>query len=348
MEIDAALKTWSLTDLVRLQEELARTLLLRFGRSMAVAFTDIVGSTAYFARHGDQAGRRLQQRHFDLLDRAVQSAGGRVVDTAGDGAFTCFPSVDRACFAMTELMHLSSRDNDSAAEHALVLRAGIHFGSVLTDGVSVSGDTVNVASRVAGSAEPGQLKLSSAAFTELASRERPRCKPQGPTFLKGVPEPVDLYVLEWVDPASVPNEVLVVESNALITLPERDIIRFGRLKDHGGEPANDVVLELADPVRSKAVSRWHFELRRRPGEIRLRSVTERITEVNGVKVELGFEVPLRPGARVNLGNAVTLIFRNSALLASSPSGRFQVYSADEDEDATHVLPNDANARGRQS
>jgi len=334
-----ALEQMTMTELVRLQEDLARTLNSRFGKTLALAFTDIVGSTPYFARFGDQAGRRMQQRHLDLLARAVLAAGGRIVDTAGDGAFTCFPSVDRACVAMVEVMRLAAEDNQSTThEHALKLRAGIHSGQVLTDGVSVAGDAVNVASRIASSADAAQLRLSGTAFSELPSRERSRCKSLGAVTMKGLGEPMALYAFEWMERPGFPDELMVLETGDLHVLPSQDLVRIGRLREHEGKPANDIVLELADMVLGRAISRWHLELRRGPGELRLRTVTDKPTELNGASLRLGEEVVLMTGAQVRLGNAVTLHFRSSDSLAGTPSGRFRALLDEDDEERTHALP----------
>ena len=43
------LETMSLTEMIRLRELISEVLLRRFERNLALAFTDVVGSTAYFA-----------------------------------------------------------------------------------------------------------------------------------------------------------------------------------------------------------------------------------------------------------------------------------------------------------
>ncbi|HXJ19470.1 MAG TPA: hypothetical protein VMT03_04485, partial [Polyangia bacterium] len=77
----------SMTEVIRLQDRLSQDLKRRFEQQVALGFSDIVGSTPYFARFGDEAGRKLQQRHYDFVQRATAATGGRVVDTAGDGVF---------------------------------------------------------------------------------------------------------------------------------------------------------------------------------------------------------------------------------------------------------------------
>ena len=90
-----------MTEIIRLQTVLSQELTRRFERKAALAFTDVVDSTRYFAQFGDEAGRRLQQLHLDLLEKSIDGAG-RIVDTAGDGAFISFPSAMAAVGAMVE------------------------------------------------------------------------------------------------------------------------------------------------------------------------------------------------------------------------------------------------------
>ncbi len=300
-DLTALAETATLTELVRLQDVLSRAIVRRFQRPQAVVFTDVVGSTPYFARFGNEAGRKLQQRHFDLLAAVVPAHGGRVVDTAGDGALLLFPTTAGAMRAAVDLLAAAARDNDlQPEEHHLALRVGVHHGPVLTDGVMAAGDAVNVGSRVAGTAEPQELRLSAVAWGTLADPElRFRCRRVPAVDLKGV-GPTELLVLDWRDPTRFPSHVKV-DGGALAALPARDVVRFGRLPPGGGEPGNDVILAPADPTASKRVGRYHFELRRRGAGCFLRAVSQSPTEVAGRVVAAGEELLVAPGAVIRVG-----------------------------------------------
>ncbi len=298
----------SMTDIVRLQNQLQQELTRRFEQPMALAFSDIVGSTIYFARFGDAAGRQLQQLHLDLLQTCMRTHEGRVVDIAGDGAFLTFPSTDAAAAAMIKLENEISRHNVTRSrEHQLQVRIGIHHGPVLTDGAVVSGDAVNLCARVATSARPGEIRLTREAFQELALVLRLDCRPVQDAELKGVARAVELLALDWRDHAVFPTRVRVEETREDLELPAQDIISFGRLREHEGRPANDVVLTLADPAQARSISRWHFELRRWPDGFRLRPVSDGLTEVDGVAVAKGDEVKVGPGARIRVARVLTLM-----------------------------------------
>jgi class 3 adenylate cyclase len=309
LEHDDLAEKLSMTEIIRLQDTLSKALVRRFEKRVALAFSDVAGSTVYFSKYGDEAGRKLQQRHLDLVSRALKASGGRVVDTAGDGAFLCFPALNAAVKAMVELQRQISIDNDSRpAEHRLQVRVGAHFGPVLTDDTLVSGDAVNFCSRVAGSAGLSEIRLSVAAYQELSDVAlRLRCRKLKGVTLKGVAEPVELVLLDWLDPAIFPASVRI-DSATVLKLPARDLIRFGRLREQDGEAANDIVLEAPDPGSSNRISRWHFELHRRSTGFTLRNVSSSLTDVNGVAVQKGGEAEIRPGTKVRVGGVLTLEF----------------------------------------
>lgn len=299
----------TLTEIIRLQNLLSQELSRRFEVSAALAFADIVGSTAYFARFGDEAGRQLQQLHIDLLQECLPAHGGRIVDTAGDGAFCCFPTPTQAADALVMLLNrVSDRNAHRAREQQLTLRVGIHWGRVLSDGVLVTGDAVNLAARIAATADPGQIRLSREAFQEFDAVRRLMCRPVGAVELKGAPKPLDLMSLEWRDRSRFPSEIFVRETHQVLQLPQHDIVSFGRLEMIEGMPANDIVLSLPDPAATRRISRWHFELRRRSDGYVLRPVSAQFTSVDGQPVEAGQEVPIRPGSVVGLSDVMTLVF----------------------------------------
>jgi class 3 adenylate cyclase len=302
-------ETLSMTEIIRLQDTLSKALVRRFEKKLALAFSDVAGSTAYFSKYGDEAGRKLQQRHTDLISRVLPGTSGRIVDTAGDGAFLCFPTLNGALKALVELQRQISIDNDSRPpEHRLQVRIGVHFGPALTDGTLVSGDSVNFSARVAAAAGLSEIRLSVPAYNELSDVAlRLRCRKQKAVPLKGIEQPVELLLLDWLDPTIFPASVRIDDQGEL-KLPARDVIRFGRLREQDGEAANDIVLEPKDPAALNRVSRWHFELHRKSTGFTLRSVSSSLTDVDGAAIQKGGEAPIRPGSKVKVGGVMTLEF----------------------------------------
>ncbi len=152
------------------------------------AFVDVVESTRIFAEHGQVFVTALAALQ-DRIARHTRAAGGVVVKTEGDGAFLAFPTARAAIEALVGLQEeLAALPEESTPR--LAVRAGAHSGHaipVADDYVSLA---VNVASRVAATAGPGQLVVSSATQTELAF---PVGVCLGDYDLKDVVDPVELW-----------------------------------------------------------------------------------------------------------------------------------------------------------
>lgn len=327
--------TLSLTDIIRLQTMLSTALVRRFEQWLALAFSDIVASTRYFSKFGDEEGRQLQQRHIDLIHEAITPAGGKIIYTAGDGAFVCFSSADQATASMIGLLRLISQENvNRSREHQLAVRIGIHYGPVLTDGEHVNGDAVNYCSRVAGTADAGQIRITKEAFFAFTDiNYRLKCHMLPPVSLKGIDRPAELMILDWRDQEAFPT-VVQLETGEQFSLPEQDIISFGRLKERDGYPANDIVLDCGDDTRTLQISRWHFELRRRPDTFMIRALTGAPTTLNGRSLMKGEECGLRPGDCVRVGNVLSLKFEAPRRPDEDHTGRTTISDAFVSTDAS--------------
>lgn len=297
----------TMTEIIRLQSELQLALTRRFERQALLVFCDIVGSTSYFSRFGDAAGRQLQQLHFDLLAGSLGNAGGRIVDTAGDGAFLVFPSADAAVDCIIHLEQaMASANAARGRQHQLQVRVGMHWGPVLSDGKVVSGDSVNLCARLAASAEAGEIRLSRPVFHELGGVHRMNCHLIGKVPLRDYPGGVELLALDWRDATLFPRSLRVEETDEQITLPAQDIIAVGRLHENEGMRANDIVLTHPDPTLARQISRWHFELRRFDRGLRLHVLSDSETMVDGERVPKGSPVVVQAGTRIRVADALTL------------------------------------------
>ncbi len=290
------------------QQELTR----RFERHIALVFSDVVGTTEYFARFGDAAGYQLQQLHIDLLRDCLSTRNGRIVDTAGDGAFMTFPDANAAIDALIDFQKQISRENVARARNRqLQVRVGMHWGPVLTDGEVVSGDSVNLCARIGAAAGVGEIRLTRDMFHAAALEHRLHCRPVGRVELKGISQPVELLALDWRDQSMFPTQCCVEETGEEVILPKQDVISFGRLREYEGSLANDVALALPDADRSIQISRWHFELRLLDDGFRLHSLSDNTTEVDGALIAKGQDARIKPGSKVRVPGVLTLVFSAS-------------------------------------
>lgn len=132
--------------------------------SLAVAFTDLYGSTQLYRRMGDAAAFGVALSHFDIVRQTVIEHGGVVIKTMGDAIMATFRSPAQALAAMLAAQRLlADGDGDVAF---LRLKAGIHYGPciavTLNDRLDYFGSTVNVAARLQDLSVGGDIIVSDA------------------------------------------------------------------------------------------------------------------------------------------------------------------------------------------
>ena len=153
----------------------------------AVLFTDIVGSTEHAARVGDQRWRDVLGTHETRARAAAERAGGRIVQTTGDGLLVCFDGAARAVRCAQAIVTEGKR-------LGLGVRAGVHAGDCERRGNDVLGLTVHVAARVAALAGAGEV-LVTGTVREMVLGSALAFADRGRQTLRGVPEEWALYAV---------------------------------------------------------------------------------------------------------------------------------------------------------
>ena len=160
-----------------------------------IVFTDLVGFTSYTDSEGDDAALAVLDQQLDhARDSLEPFDGARVVKELGDGLMLWFASAADAVAAVVDLR--VRFDRARADGFPLALRIGLHTGEALPRGDDVVGGAVNIASRIADAAGPGEILGSdntlSAAVADGATVS-PR--PIGAVYVKGVAEPLWLSAI---------------------------------------------------------------------------------------------------------------------------------------------------------
>jgi class 3 adenylate cyclase len=159
---------------------------------LTLLFIDIVGSTRVAAEMGDERWRSLLQRYRAAVRRELSRAGGREIDTAGDGFFATF---DRPAAALRCAWAI----RDAVRSLGLQTRTGVHIGECEMRGEKVSGLAVHTAARVMAAAGDDEIVVSSA-LREVAGSHEVRLADHGVHELKGVPGEWRLFRVESVAP----------------------------------------------------------------------------------------------------------------------------------------------------
>jgi len=127
--------------------------------TLAVVFTDIVGSTALGVQLGDERMNEVRLTHFARSEALIATYAGRQVKTIGDSVMAVFRSVG-AALDYAYALHLDPGDADLLATG---VRAGIHTGEVNVAESDVFGTEVNFAARVVHAIEGAEIWLSARA-----------------------------------------------------------------------------------------------------------------------------------------------------------------------------------------
>jgi class 3 adenylate cyclase/DNA-binding CsgD family transcriptional regulator len=153
-----------------------------------VLFVDVVHSTERAASLGDRDWGELLERYRAAVRKEVAAHGGREIDSAGDGFLACFAAPARA-------LECSAAIVNAVAELGLEVRLGLHTGECEVTDDRVTGLAVHIGARVAGSARPGEILVSST-VKELLTGSSLRFVERGGHRLRGVPGDWQLFALE--------------------------------------------------------------------------------------------------------------------------------------------------------
>jgi class 3 adenylate cyclase len=153
-----------------------------------VLFSDIVNSTIHAAKLGDRRWKELLDRHDQAVRRQLDRYRGREVGTRGDGFLATFDGPGRA-------IHCAFAIRDTIRVLGLEVRIGLHTGEIELRDDDVAGLAVHIGARVASSARPGQVLVSSA-VPPLMAGSNLEFNDLGEHELKGVPGKWRLFAVQ--------------------------------------------------------------------------------------------------------------------------------------------------------
>ncbi|MDQ6922955.1 MAG: tetratricopeptide repeat protein [Pseudomonadota bacterium] len=286
-------------------------------------FTDIEGSTTLWEQHPDAMQSALA-RHDRLLSQAIESSGGCIVKSTGDGVYAVFAAAAdalTACLAVQRALQAredGASNPEPAASYArppiaLPVRMGLHTGvAELRDG-DYFGAVLNRAARIMSAAHGGQVLLS-AATAELLRGHLPEgvtLREMGEHRLKGLLNPERLLQVvasdlsaDFPPLASLTGHSLPAERDVFVGRRE-SLAELSRRMDAGARLVS--VLGLGGTGKTRVVTRFGWSsLGDFPGGVWFCDLSE-ARSLDGVlhAVAQGLDVPLgKDDPVIQLGHSI--------------------------------------------
>jgi class 3 adenylate cyclase/tetratricopeptide (TPR) repeat protein len=202
---------------IRIAEAAASESLEGERKTVTALFADIKGSTELEQDLDPEAARAIVDPALKLMIDAVRRYDGYVVQSTGDGIFALFGAPvahedhpQRTLYAalrmQEELKRYSARLRETG-NPPLEARVGVNTGEVVVRSITTGeghteytpiGHTNNLASRMQALAPTGSIAISEQ--TRKLVEGYFELKPLGPTKVKGVSEPVNVYEVTGLGP----------------------------------------------------------------------------------------------------------------------------------------------------
>ena len=138
-------------------------------KSLTVLFTDLKGSTDMYGLVGDISAFEVVQKHFDLLTDVVREYDGAVVKTMGDAIMATFSNSQDGILASLKMVKRMADLQHEVGNPGLGIKIGLHEGPALAvnadERLDYFGQNINMAARVQGLADSGEIWVTDAVFS---------------------------------------------------------------------------------------------------------------------------------------------------------------------------------------
>jgi TolB-like protein/class 3 adenylate cyclase len=163
-------------------------------RLTTILAADVVGYSRLMGE--DEVGTlaALKAHRKELLEPKAGQYHGRTIKLMGDGALMEFASVVNAvAFSVEVQAAMRARNAEVPEDRRIVYRIGINIGDIIVEDEDIYGDGVNIAARLEGLAEPGEICVALNVYDQVKAKLDLGFEHLGAREVKNIAEPVTVY-----------------------------------------------------------------------------------------------------------------------------------------------------------
>jgi class 3 adenylate cyclase/Cdc6-like AAA superfamily ATPase len=183
-----------LEQLLRMRLQVSQIIQEKFEKNTTIVLADMKDFTE--RTEGDPLeSAEAVQKMSDILKKNVERYGGWGTNSEGDSFIACFENPAHAVFAaLKSIQEITEYNEKTTEKRRIYIRVGVSSGEILfKEGRPFIGDALNIAARIMKPAEPNRVIVSEFTHKEICAYRGFEFVDKGPTPLKGIKKPVQIY-----------------------------------------------------------------------------------------------------------------------------------------------------------
>ena len=172
-------------------------------RLAAIVAADIAGYSRLMGRDEEGTHSRIKRHRRELVEPTIAENHGKLIKYTGDGFLAMFDSpVEAVRCAIVIQQSMIGRNASLPRDQWILYRIGVHLGDVIVEPEDIYGDGVNIAARLEGIANPGELFISGGVYEQIKNKLVCAYQSLGDRQVKNITDPITVYRV-LPDPAAV-------------------------------------------------------------------------------------------------------------------------------------------------
>jgi formylglycine-generating enzyme required for sulfatase activity/class 3 adenylate cyclase len=163
-------------------------------RLAAIVAGDISGYSRLMQIDEEGTHSRVKRIERELIEPSIVEHHGKLIKTTGDGFIAIFDSpVEAVRCGIVIQQNMVGRNASLPKHHWIEYRIGVNLGDVIVEVDDVYGDGVNIATRLEGIANPGQVYISGGIYEQIKHKLVCGYESLGDRKVKNITDPVRVY-----------------------------------------------------------------------------------------------------------------------------------------------------------